>query len=419
MENFKELGHAGIILIKKKDIITSLLLKYLNVNYSHIGFYYKKNNLLYIIILNIIEITESITSEHELYQYIKSDNVIIEYKKLNKNGIGDHFNSCIKELLNINKKVSQEDIILDFFSGKINTFKLFNQVMRKIDTSINDDNDNNYLLDSNYFDIVKQLNIPIKDTFRSVDIKTYNYYINTHKSFTNIVSNSPLLENKIIKILNNRNIQNNNDTFLDELTSNYFFSSQQIFQDILNGIRNKKLKNGDFINHLKIMARDFDNLNGKTFKELNDIDNTKEDFIFTPDTKTRITATNNLKNIINNIAMDIKNETVPIINLNKIIFNFNNLMKCIDSNYRSINNIDDDISIYGMITAGENLKDIPMQLKNGDKILIPMSETNYSRFNKDQLEEMLTLLDIYANGNNKFDQIRTNITKEIAHKTNM
>jgi hypothetical protein len=168
------------------------------------------------------------------------------------------------------------------------------------------------------------------------------------------------------------------------------------------------------------MADEYDNLSGIHFNDkIEDIDISNDNFIFSIDTKSRITATNNIRNILNNISNDIKDSKVPVIRLNKLIDNFNILMKHIDEKYYPVNTLDDDSSTYGLIITDSNLKDIPIQLKNGDKVLIPMTETNYSRFTKEQLEEMLIILDIYSNGNNKFDQVRVNITREIANKMNV
>src|SRR4029079_15693804 len=105
--------------------------------------YYRKGNpfIYKVIILNVIEIVDSAIHEYNLVDYINSEAMTIHYKKLNKNGIGEHFNNCIKKLLTApaaltgNSKVSKDDLILNFFNVKLNSFKIFNEVLCEIDTS--------------------------------------------------------------------------------------------------------------------------------------------------------------------------------------------------------------------------------------------------------------------------------------------
>lgn len=441
METLNELGNAGIILLKKQDLCTSLFLKYLHVNYSHIGFYYKKNNpVVYkIIIMNVIELPHIQIKEWDLLEYLYKEEIFIQYKKFIKNGAGDHFNTCIKQLLDVELKISKSDTILNFFKRDFQTFELFNQTLIKIDPSIKTigslENTHEYLLDSKYFDTVKAVKV-LKDLnfkgSKGPRGRTSINLISICKMFLETIEDVPELSGRIIEIVNNDafGVQ----IFLEELASNYFNSSQQIFQDIIQGLKSKKIKSAEFVNHLRTMALDFDYLTkhqitagvegtkGSKGAEgpsgtFGDVETPHEDLIFTIDTKSRITATNNIKNILNTVSTEIKDGKVPIVQLNKLIDNFNILMKHVDDKYRPVNTLDDDISVYGMIIADKHLKDIPVQLKNGDKVMIPMSETNYSRFTKEQLEEMLVILDIYASGNNKFDQVRSNITKEIANKS--
>ncbi|HLX53116.1 MAG TPA: hypothetical protein VKR58_04215, partial [Aquella sp.] len=144
----------------------------------------------------------------------------------------------------------------------------------------------------------------------------------------------------------------------------------------------------------------------------------QNEIILITDNKTRVTATTNIRNLLSGISNEVKNGTCPVIKYNKLIDHFNTLLKLIDPNYKNIPLLSNDMSMYAILSLDQPLGDIPVRLKHGDKILIPMNDTNYSRFTKEQLEEMLVILDVYTTGDHRFDQVRTNIAREISNKNN-
>lgn len=125
----------------------------------------------------------------------------------------------------------------------------------------------------------------------------------------------------------------------------------------------------------------------------------------------------NIKNYLEEIYNDIKSKKLAYIKYNEIIYNFNMIYRNIDKNHKDLKLLENESSYHCLIVSNDmNMKDIPLLLKNGKKIFIPMSEYDYSRYSVDELDEMLTILDVYSVGDNKFDEIRTLITKELAKK---
>src|SRR4029077_18722281 len=100
------------------------------------------------------------------------------------------------------------------------------------------------------------------------------------------------------------------------------------------------------------------------------------------------------------------------INLNKIV-NLLNLYKISKSNeiLNSFNELNGKILILSNSTNSDN--NIPLQLKNGKKIVLTNSNFDFSIFSHDELIEIFRLLDIMIS-DNRYDNLRCEIVKHIA-----
>ncbi len=419
MENLSNLGLAGIILIKKDDLILNLFLDFINVNYTHIGFYYKNHtdNRYKTYLIDTIALPELTIKEYDLSNFIRSEAIVeIKYKKINKIGIGDHFKQCIREaFLAAGIIKTKKEIILAFFRKELLSFELFNKTLQKIDIRLTENAGNAnrlYLLDSSYFAESNTLETkgPKAITCNTSLLGSIN------KMFIEAISKNPDLIVEIDQILKtNYLIASPKEPEVN--LNNYLLSSQDVFKDILLGLKQRKFIGSSLIPHLQLMQTDLSEMNRglpSTFIHSDSLSN--NDILLVTDTKACMSAITGVKNLLTNICNDVKAGCNPVIKFNKLLDNFNNLLKIIDPNYRSIPLLNNEASMYALLSLNEPLGDIPVRLTHGDKILVPMNETNYSKFTKEQLEEMLVILDVYTTGNHKFDQVRSNIVKEITNK---
>ena len=406
-----ELGNGGIILIKKGDTISNILSKFIGIYYTQIGFYYVKTTggvtTKYTLkLIDIIPLHGSI-NEYDFHEYIKKEPIgQIKIKKIKNTGL-KRFNAIIKSINN-NVSINRKELILGIIKGNCLSFNIFNQILTEIDPNVRLDVVKNQLLDSSYFNVDEIINVKT-GTFITEHIKSS--FVLFCKCMSDLIINDHDIQKEII----NYKICNNLEIKLDPLLENYINSSCKVLNIIITGINKRKIKIDDLIGAIKYVESDIQSFDLK----LDPIE-TKTgngDLILYMDSRTRVNAMNSIRSILSTISNDISIGNIPTIKLNKLIHNYNILCEHIDPNYKQLKPMEDDISAYGLIITNHNsISDIPIQLKNGDKIIIPMNETNYSRFTIEQLEEMLIILDVYSNGNNKFDQIRARITKELSLK---
>lgn len=417
------LGFGGIILIKKKDPITRLYLSISRVNFSEIGFYYRRNpsdrRSYYLILIDVFSIPDITVREISFNEYIDRESIeCIKYKKIRQLYDINVFISCIKDTSKLKTIHSKKELLLNFIKGTFFSFEIFNKIIQRIDTSIiSAGNLNTFLLDSKCFELEADLKIPITKEPIITESVRQNFIVFA-KNITDLILNHKDLSDDLIKIFNDTEVSNSNEVGIS--IKNYVESSKHFHDLIIKAIKTTKIRSEDFNKLFELVQHDFNKLTqpDQVSESIILDDKNKNSVLLIHDTAARMTATNNIKSMLNLISNDVKNDKIPVIRLNKLIHNFNVLMEKIDKDYHSIKLIDADTSTYALITTNDNVSmDIPVQLRNGSKLMIPMNETNYSRFTKEQLEEMLVILDIYSNGNSKFDQIRARITKELAIKT--
>jgi hypothetical protein len=412
MESDIKIGTCGIIFVKHKDYLEQLLLGVLGIEYDEIGFYYTynvKNTTSYkLIMFNTIMFPSVSIKEIDLYDYLQSEDISnICYKRIRRN-ISD-FTGIVNMIYSV-KNLSKRDLMLYLLESKYISFEIINKITLKLDTTLNVNLEKiRYnLFDSGIYDKLETLNVTRNNKYKPKE----NKYVSIFKSALDTIIKDTELFNKILELINNKGTFSSIE--IDEMIKNYFNSSQQLYNILIEGLKRGRIKSIELSYILKLFKNDLNILDNKNGLENPDILN---DILIIQDNKQRINSTNAIRNILNNINENIKSGKIPHLKLNKLISNFNVLISQIDKNYNPIKLTNEDISAYGLISTNDTLiSDIPIQLKDGDKLLIPMNETNFSRFNIDQLDEMLSILDIYSNGNNKFDQIRSLITKELSKK---
>ena len=376
LENYHEFGDGGIILIKIKDNISNLICDIIGLEFNIIGFYYRYNNDYELILLNIIPNSDKIINFIKFSDFIKRKDIeTLIYKKIVKS------NSLILEYI---KKynwycwLDKKDIFIKLFYNEIFIFTIFNNFMLSLDnTLIIDKNICNSLYDSYLFSESIKFDL------------SNNQYLNNinYKYLSEVVDINIGLGDK-------------------KLLEDYLNISKELYNVLIDKFNNNKLQIEEHIDIIKIMElmkKNHDNI-------LLDL---KED-------KRKVNIDKNyqyIKNLLTDIYNNVKLNRIAYIKYNEIVNNFNIICKNIHSNYKDLKMLDDNTSYNSILISNDmNIKDIPALLKTGKKIYIPMNDHNYSRYTFDELEEMLTILDVYSSGNNKFDEVRSLITKCLANK---
>lgn len=451
-ENYMDyLGICGIVLIRDKDPLSLICLRYTGISYSHIGFYYRKiiNNTInyFMVIIQTFSLPEVSIKKYDLKNYIATHSIDeITYKSYENNSY-ELFNSSVAYLESLHFNYPKKDLVLSFLRSKFYSFDIFNSIMKRIDNSvkINPKKSFDRLLDSVYFGIEKKMLLNNKLPNKTKE-NFKRQFFDSVKMVSEFLVESSEAQDIVFGLW-----KNGKDTLLIEIEdslSNYIDSSNQLFSIIMRGIRNKKIDPEELVKCINIVDRDYKYIHpddieveypieikgrGETDKvktprkteEKYDITLFNEAFseekvknvLIVLDNKKRTVATNNMKAIFTQTLNSIVNGEIPTIKLDKLISNFNVLMEEVDPSFKPIKVSVENTSSYGLILIGDsNTKNIPIQLKTGDKMIIPMNETNYSRFTIEQLEEILIILDVYSNGDSKFDGIRSIITKELANK---
>ena len=375
--NIKLLNKSGIILVKSNNCLDLYLCKLLNLEYSHIGFYFMNNGIYKTFLLYNFELKNYEIKEQEL---ILSDIVKLDYRSIKSEYISEFIDKLnfIFETYN-NIKLNNPILILKSILNKnLKSYEIFNNIIKLLDNNFEKSLSNNYnLLGSNKFNDILSLDI----------INTKIDKLNP----TNI---------ELLNILLTNNIQYD----LKLLSQDFSLVSL-----LINSYQNKTLDAFNFNKIYKLYAyNNKDDAPSLTIS--NDL------LILNKDTISK--NINNIKILIYDIINDINNNNIPSLRLDKLIKYTNILSQEIDTEHKDINiNIDIKKSLYCLLLFNDNsLKDIPLQLKNNQKIIVPMNEFNYSNYKKEELEEMLTILDIYSNNDPKLDQIKSLIYKELSKK---
>ena len=424
----------------------------INIEYSEIGFYYKKNNVYMATIIQILPIYDKFIKEVIITDYIKSTHIdefsfkslkksqhrdiaaIIEGTRILSDSNGtkkDNLKDNLRDIKGIEKDIKgsflvssvgsfsvpsgtekdnlKDIVIKNFFNKQIIAFQIFNTILSKIDSTLILDPNNikQFLYDSNCFELEQTLNLN-QNSFKE------DHQNQVYLSHREILNNDEIF-NKILSFSSFGNSRNSENSVNEAYVSNFLNSMKLLYETIFKGLKIKKIKAKEFNDIITLVHRDYTKLFG-TSDNFSGVYLDTDISIISED-KNKSIYSNNIKILLTNIQSKMLAKEIPIIRLNKLITNFNSLLQLLESTFIPINLIEGDVSSYGLIVTNDTANPgIPIQLKNGNKLLIPMNETNYSRFTKEQLEEMLVLLDIYSTGNNKFDSTRALMTKELAQK---
>lgn len=286
--------------------------------------------------------------------------------------------------------------------GKFISFRIFNDIVLSFTNSKLITSDTR-LMEPEQFDMIKN----VLFTKKSGNTTFYSYDI--IKIFLD-----KDIYNNIISLIDNKNL---NYIRMDELISNHINSSEKVYTNSLKMLTVQYDRNlvDQFINSLKKYEDDRRRMSEllSIEGELPSIPPVINTFVG-PKIKENLDT---LRKMFQDINNNIESSKLISIKYNEILQQFNSICKICMSDYVPLKYIDENSSYHAiLITNDINVKDIPILLNNQKKVLIPMNEHDYSKYSYEELEEISKVLDVYSNGNNKMDEIRSLIIKELARK---
>jgi len=133
---------------------------------------------------------------------------------------------------------------------------------------------------------------------------------------------------------------------------------------------------------------------------------------------------NNLNQVITNLYHNIKNAIVDAKNQNTIKFNLNDMIDSINhlceisgNTLPKLHKLDHETSMSAIAyTNKHNSQKIPINLKSGHKIIIPLKNAKLNNFTRDELLEILQTLDFTPDFSHKYDDLRAALAKELSER---
>ena len=113
------------------------------------------------------------------------------------------------------------------------------------------------------------------------------------------------------------------------------------------------------------------------------------------------------------VKKSIKNCETPVINITDLIDNYNTLVTMSSSDDLVIKPIKSSKSYSGIITT-EKCSMIPIRFISGRKVIIPVIGCNLNDFTHFELHELLRALDVISKGEDRLDDLRSDISDNIA-----
>lgn len=415
MEKVYNTNRYGICLIRRVDNISNMLLELSNMKYTDIGFQFGDNKILIYPIINI----DKKKGIWNIKKYLKENYVsYMKYKPL-LSGYEKEYKNIINKYLE-NSINFNYNFILETIGYKYRSIYESNLIITEIN-NINKEEKNNEkeeenvnkwttIIESEKFGDEIIVNIKVKRN-ESIIIKHNDQlkkiYIMKCKKFLGYLIN-PKLRSLIINEIKNI-IKNYDNIEIIDKCKIFIESSYNLINEYNKTLINKKTLDGlyniynetknnlyDLIQNNIEISKNIE-LNKNNIKILR-ITNKEEDEKII-DIKSKILDINNELEKENpivdiNILLELFQTMFEIITNEKL-----ELKKCKHTSKRGILKSDD----YSEQT-------IPIMLNNGEQIIIPLKNPKLSKYSESEIDEIIIVLDILSNGDNRFDNIRAEAT---------
>jgi hypothetical protein len=134
----------------------------------------------------------------------------------------------------------------------------------------------------------------------------------------------------------------------------------------------------------------------------------------TPDVSPIIILTS-LRDKINSIVESISSGETPILNINELSDTVNSLLSSVSYKLEKIPILEGETSVPSVtVISSGHRSGVPIRLSNGHKIILSLMDDDLERFDRSDLIEILSILDVMSDGDNRFDDMRAKIV-DILH----
>jgi hypothetical protein len=407
-----------------------MLSELFNYEYNNIGILYqdtnsKKNKLIVIPLLSI----DKIEYNDNMKDYIKYNNIIkLEYKKFNDYNNTGIYDKYFTKIFNDYKSLSTKELILNMIQLKFNIFNIINNFINEY-YNIGKNPGNHYYI--NQCDSFNTIIYNIKNDNVRVDDGMSRFIKIFNKLALLLVLDKEFRGNIISVIYNINKFTFNNNYILTKVV-NSINESTCIIEEILDTYNNKRIVVPRFTKSIesydagivelnKLLTVNLDNINSDILYNFG-INTKSKEIISVSITnnnnyKNNDKIFNNIKNIndqMNSICSNIDKHEIPIIKLNLLINNINTIISTFDEDYKKVDSVSKYYSCPSILDFDNNDIEISLMLRNDTKIYITLNNCNIENYTKEELEEILIILDIVSDGNSKYDQLRGSISNRLS-----
>jgi len=129
----------------------------------------------------------------------------------------------------------------------------------------------------------------------------------------------------------------------------------------------------------------------------------------TPDVSPIIILTS-LRDKIDSMVESISSGETPILNINELTDTVNLLISSFSYKLKKIPILEGETSVPSVtVISSGHRSGVPIRLSNRNKIILSLMDDDLERFDRNDLIEILSILDVMSDGDNRFDDMRAKI----------
>lgn len=406
MDNFK----VGVYLIYKKDKISQTLNDMFGNEPNHLGIVYKESVRGHrkMLVYPIISISPEY-GKYDIDDYLKANTPeTMKFYKV-KRDHKDNYNGLINSSLPVflSEKRSSKELFLDLCKRKYLGYFILDKIL------------SNLHIDSFMDPTTFILNFDDSPHEKS---RLSKYILDILEEFIN----SKSYRDSILYFFNkdyNRDDQvilfSILNTFVEvshrliHLVSSSLSDGYLSVNILLDTLKEYSSKDKDLENVCNIMMQKLELTSGISYPKTQLNIDANVQAISLVDKLTFGSKIDEINSITTNLLDDIKLGKLPILRYGLLLSKINSVLSMFGRNLIFTDGIS---SINGIISFDNKLDQVPILLRGGNKILIPLNnpDKQLELCNRDQLEEILVVIDIISNGDIAYDELRTKITVMLA-----
>jgi len=117
-----------------------------------------------------------------------------------------------------------------------------------------------------------------------------------------------------------------------------------------------------------------------------------------------------LRDKIDSLVQAVSAGETPLLNINDLSDTVNSLLSLTGHQLENIPTLEGETSVPSIISVTSGHRSgIPIRLSNDNKVVLSLMGEDLDKFSKDDLQEILSILDVMSDGDNRFDDMRAKI----------